>query len=167
MHFASYSYVREVRKITLGPGVRIAPNASFRNGERITIGKESHIGEHDMIWAGNTSGTVTLGNHCLLAPHVTITASNYGIDQGSIPVMYQPKIEQDVVLGNDVWLGANVVVLAGVTIGDGAVIAAGAVVTKNLPAQCIAAGVPAKVIGMRPSTGEASGIPDSSAPVSG
>jgi acetyltransferase-like isoleucine patch superfamily enzyme len=64
--------------------------------------------------------------------------------------MDQPKIERDIVIGDDVWLGANVVVLAGVSIGDGAVVAAGAVVTKDLPAQCIAAGVPAKVIGMRP-----------------
>lgn len=44
------------------------------------------------------------------------------------------------------WLGANVTVLPGVTIGEGSVIAAGAVVTKDVPANMIAAGVPAKVI---------------------
>ena len=44
------------------------------------------------------------------------------------------------------WLGANVTVLPGVTIGVGSVIAAGAVVTKDVPANMIAAGVPAKVI---------------------
>lgn len=148
-HLASYSHVRELRRIRLGVGVRIAPNATFRNGDRITIGDHSHIGEHDMLWAGNSHGRITLGRYCLLAPNVTITASNYGIDQGT-PVMHQPKQERDVVLGDDVWLGANVVVLPGITIGDGAVVAAGAVVTKDLPAQCIAAGVPAKVIGTRP-----------------
>ncbi len=148
-HLASYSHVRELRRIHLGAGVRIAPNATFRNGERIAIGKHSHIGEHDMIWAGNSHGRITLGDYCLLAPNVTITASNYAVVQGT-PVMHQPKEERDVVLGDDVWLGANVIVLPGVTIGDGAVVAAGAVVTKDLPPQCIAAGVPAKVIGMRP-----------------
>lgn len=150
-HLASYSHVQEVRKIDAGPGVRIAPNATFRNGERIRLGRGTHIGESDVIWAGDSHGRITFGEYCLLAPNVTVTASNYGIVQGT-PVMHQAKQEEDVLLGDDVWLGANVVVLAGVTIGDGAVVAAGAVVTSDLPPQCIAAGVPAKVIGMRPVT---------------
>lgn len=133
----------------IGVDVKISPNATFRNGERIFIGDHAHVGEHDMIWAGNSHGRIMLGEYCLLAPNVTITASNYGIAQGT-PVMHQPKDERDVVIGRDVWLGANVVVLAGVTIGDGAIVAAGAVVTKDLPSQCIAAGIPAKVIGERP-----------------
>ncbi|AYG03175.1 acyltransferase [Gryllotalpicola protaetiae] len=149
LHFASYSHVREVGKLDRGDGVRIAPNASFHNGERIRLGEGTRIGEFDIVWAGNSTGRVTLGAYCLLAPHVTITASNYGTVQGTYPID-QPKIERDIVIGDGVWLGANVVVLAGVTIGDGAVVAAGAVVTKDLPPQCIAAGVPARVIGMRP-----------------
>jgi acetyltransferase-like isoleucine patch superfamily enzyme len=152
-HFASYSHVQEVRKIDRGEGVRMAPNVSFRNGERIRIGRGSHIGEFSVIWAGNSHGRITFGDHCLLAPNVTVTASNYRIVQSNTPIMYQPKDERDIVIGNDVWLGANVVVLAGVTIGDGAVVAAGAVVTKDLPPQCIAGGVPANVIGMRPLPG--------------
>ena len=56
--------------------------------------------------------------------------------------MDQPKVEQDIVIGDDVWLGANTVVLAGVTIGDGAIIAAGAVVTKDVPAGSIVGGCP-------------------------
>lgn len=148
-HFSAYSHVQQVRKLNRGDDVTFAPNVSFRNAERIQIGAGSHIGEFSVVWAGDSIGRVVLGEKCLLAPHVTITASNYGVDQGEF-VMDQPKIERDIVIGDDVWLGANVVVLAGVSIGDGAVVAAGAVVTKDLPAQCIAAGVPAKVIGMRP-----------------
>ena len=49
-------------------------------------------------------------------------------------------------IGENVWLGANVTVLGGVTIGDNAVIAAGAVVTKNIPPNTVAAGVPARVV---------------------
>jgi acetyltransferase-like isoleucine patch superfamily enzyme len=148
-HFSAYSHVQQVRKLTRGANVTFAPNVSFRNAERIQIGAGSHIGEFSLVWAGDSIGRVVFGEKCLLAPHVTLTASNYGIERG-VPVMDQSKIEKDIVIGNDVWLGANVVVLAGVVIGDGAVVAAGAVVTKDLPPQCIAAGVPAKVIGFRP-----------------
>ena len=49
-------------------------------------------------------------------------------------------------IGNRVWIGARALILKGVTIGDGAVIAAGSVVTGDIPAGCLAAGVPARVI---------------------
>ena len=154
LHFYGYAHVSQVRRLTLGRNVTFAPNVSFRNAERIAIGAGSHIGEYSTLWAGNSTGRITLGEKCLLAPRVTITASNYGIVQGT-PVMDQPKIERDIVIGDDVWLGINTVVVAGVTIGDGAIVAAGAVVTKDVPAQAIVAGVPAKVIGVRPAEGAA------------
>ena len=49
-------------------------------------------------------------------------------------------------IGNGVWVGAHATILSGVTIGDNAVIAAGAVVTKDVPANAVAGGVPAKII---------------------
>jgi acetyltransferase-like isoleucine patch superfamily enzyme len=52
----------------------------------------------------------------------------------------------DIVLERDVWLASGVTVLAGVRIGQGTVVAAGSVVTRDLPAQVLAAGVPARVI---------------------
>ena len=51
-----------------------------------------------------------------------------------------------VTLGKNVWVGAHATILPGVTVGDNAVIAAGAVVTKDVPANTVAAGVPAKII---------------------
>lgn len=149
-HFSNYAHADQVRKLQLGPGVSFAPNVSFRNAERISIGEGSHIGEHSIIWAGNSTGRIVLGAKALLAPHVTLTASNYGIQRNGVPIMDQEKDEGDIIVGSDVWLGANVVVLRGVTIGDGAVVGAGAVVTRDLPDYCIAAGVPARVIGHRP-----------------
>lgn len=147
-HFYSYSHARQLALIDRGTGVSFAPNVSFRNGERIRLGDGTHIGERSIVWAGNSSGRIVLGHKCLLGPGVVLTASNYGIEPGT-PVMDQPKIERDIVLGDDVWLGANVVVTAGVTIGSGAVVGAGAVVTRDLPENCIAGGVPARVIGSR------------------
>ena len=149
-HFSSYSHVRQIRLLDLGEGVSMAPNVSFRNAERISIGAGSHIGEHSVIWAGDATGRIVIGRKALFAPNVTLTASNYGIEQGDVAIMDQPKDERDIVIGDGVWLGANVVVLAGVTIGEGAVIAAGAVVTRDVPARTVVGGVPAKVIGERP-----------------
>ena len=51
-----------------------------------------------------------------------------------------------IVVGKDVWIGAHATILKGVTIGDGAIIAAGAVVTRDVPPNTIAAGVPARVV---------------------
>ncbi|MBI1758410.1 MAG: acyltransferase [Actinobacteria bacterium] len=147
-NYYGYAHVQPRKRLTAGPGLRMAPNASLRNGERITLGREVHVGERCCLWAGDSAGRITLGDHALLGPEVFITASNYQLAPGT-PVMYQAKREQDVVIGADVWLGARVVVLPGVTIGDGAIVGAGAVVSRDLPAGCIAVGAPAKVVAWR------------------
>lgn len=58
----------------------------------------------------------------------------------------EKKMTEPVNIDNHVWIGMNVTVLKGVKIGDHAVIAAGAVVTRDVPARCLAGGVPAKII---------------------
>lgn len=148
VNYCGYSHVRERRKLHVGKGTGIAPNVSFRNGERIKMGHDCHIGERCYLWAGDSTGRIIIGNYVSLAPEVFLTASDYKFEAGK-PFRQQPKNERDIRIGNDVWLGARVVVTAGVTIGDGCIVGAGAVVTKDLPAGSIAAGVPAKVIGKR------------------
>lgn len=150
LHYYGYSHVRERCHLMIGFRTRIAPNVSFRNGRRISMGCDCHIGERCYLWAGDSTGRIILGDFVSLAPEVFITASDYRL-VAEKPFREQPKAELDVVIGNDVWLGARVVVTAGVTIGDGCIVGAGAVVTRDLPPNTIAGGVPARVIRKRES----------------
>lgn len=143
LHYWNYAHVTPRRRARIGQGVWLAPNVSFRNGERIEIGDRSHIGEQCSLWAGDSHGRIRIGEDALFGPRVYITASNYRYDTGA-PVHAQPREENDVVIGTDVWLGARVIVLPGVTIGDGTIVAAGSVVTRDLPPAVVAAGIPAR-----------------------
>lgn len=148
MHYYHYSHVGQVRKISRGSGVRLAPNVSLTNAERISIGDGTNIGARCHLWAGASHGNITIGNNVRLAPNCFLTASNYGTHAG-VPFLEQPQEEHSITIGNDVWLGAGVIVLPGVTIGDGAIIAAGAVVAASIPDGVIAGGVPARVLRRR------------------
>ena len=149
VHFYSYSHVRERRKITLGRGCGIAPNVSFRNAERITLGLDCQIGERCCLWAGESGGRIFLVTTFCLRPRFYYCV-RLRFKPGT-PIRQQTKKEGDIRIGSDVWLGARVVVTAGVTIGDGCVVGAGAVVTRDLPPGSISAGVPARVITRRES----------------
>lgn len=88
--------------------------------------------------------SITLGDGVFAARNVYITDSDHHkllTEQGAVANAPQP-----VRIGNHVLIGFGAIILKGVTIGDGAVIAAGAVVTSDIPASCLAAGVPAKII---------------------
>lgn len=114
------------------------------NCENILIGRHCHINEHVFIQGA------TIGDHVMIAPHVAILNDSHTYSDPKIPMIKQPMTKkQNPSIGNNVWLGRNVVVMPGVSIGDGCVIGAGAVVTKDIPANCIAVGIPAKVLRKR------------------
>jgi len=154
LHFYGYAHVRPRRRVTLGAGATLAPNVSLRNGERITIGAGTQVGERVYLWAGDSSGRITIGEHCRFGPEVFVTAVNYGMRPGET-MAYQERDEADIVIGDDVWLGARVLIGAGVTIGDGCVVSANSVVTRDLPPSSIAVGVPARVVRRRDDYAEA------------
>ena len=85
--------------------------------------------------------SITIGNDVSISENFSIWDSDAHAIIGNENNMIQP-----IVIGNKVWIGTNVTVLKGVTIGDGAIIAAGSVVSKSIPAYCLAAGIPARVI---------------------
>ena len=88
--------------------------------------------------------TVTIGDGCLLAPRVCLTTAGHPTD----PATRRSGLEfgKPIVLGDNVWLGAGVIVNPGVTIGENTVVGAGSVVTRDLPANVVAAGNPCRVL---------------------
>lgn len=109
------------------------------------FGKNLTLGEGVFINIGcrfQDTGGITIGAGTLIGHGSTLTTLNHAAD----PDRRADMVPAPIVIGRKVWLGASVTVLPGVTIGDGAIVAAGAVVTKDVPANAIVGGVPAKLI---------------------
>ncbi len=85
-------------------------------------------------------GGIELGNNVQIGPHVTIVTDNHDLKNRYILKCKGVRV------GDNAWIGAGVTIMPGVTVGENAVIAGGAVVTKDVPANAIVGGNPAKVI---------------------
>lgn len=131
--------------VALDRGVTLITKGEKRAEPRIDIGPGSYINRHTILDAADS---IVLGEKCMIGPFCVIIDHDHGTGPGQ-DVQDQPMVTAPVRLGRAVWLGAHVTVLKGVTIGAGAVIGAGSVVTKDVPADAIVAGVPAKQIGCR------------------
>ena len=109
------------------------------------FGKNIHVGENVFINACchfQDHGGVTLGDGCQIGHNVVFATLNHGLEPADRGTTYPAPI----VLGRNVWVGSNATILQGVTIGDNAVVAAGAVVSRDVPANTIVGGVPARII---------------------
>ena len=109
------------------------------------FGKNITIGENVFINAGckfQDQGGIVIEDGALIGHNVVLATLNHDMDPDKRQQLHPAPIH----IGKNVWIGANAAVVAGVTIGDNAVIAAGAVVTRDVPANCVAGGVPARKI---------------------
>ena len=110
---------------------------------QIDFPKQLTVGRHVFInhsFTAMSIGGVTLEDNVQIGPHVTIVTDNHDFDN-----RYVLKC-RGVRVCKNAWIGANVTIMPGVTVGENAVIAGGAVVTKDVPANTIVGGNPAKVI---------------------
>lgn len=109
------------------------------------FGRNIHIGKRVFINSCchfQDQGGIYIGDGCLIGHCVVLATLNHDHDPAKRQNLHHAPIR----IGNGVWIGAHVTITAGVTIGDNAIIAAGAVVTKDVPPNMIAGGVPAKII---------------------
>ena len=137
---AQYEHLQQMLG-AVGERVWIAQPFNCDCGKNIFIGND---------FTGNFNLTILdirevfIGDHVMIGPNVLISTVGH-------PLSPQKRRDycafaKPVRIGNDVWIGGHVTILPGVTIGDNVVIGAGAVVTKDIPANSLAMGVPARVV---------------------
>ncbi|MDB6224168.1 sugar O-acetyltransferase [Lactobacillus amylovorus subsp. animalium] len=119
----------------------VNPNFRCEFGQNIHVGDNFYANYDCVILDG---APVTIGDDVLLAPKVGMYTSNHLFDAKERKL--GGCIAKPIRIGNRCWIGACVSITHGVTIGDNTIIGAGSVVTHDIPANVIAAGVPAKVI---------------------
>jgi acetyltransferase-like isoleucine patch superfamily enzyme len=112
-------------------------------GDRVSFGYNCHIG---------CINRVTIGNDVLIASRVFISDHSHGTghasELGTTPVRRRLHSKGGVTIGSRVWVGEGVCILAGVSVGDNAIIGANSVVTRDVPANSVVAGAPARLLRM-------------------
>jgi acetyltransferase-like isoleucine patch superfamily enzyme len=136
---------RPLPKIINEGGEIHTENCQFYTGVRLEVGKGAiiRLGNGTYLNRNTTivaHDRVEIGKNCKIAWDVVIMDT----DQHTIPQMKNSN--RPVVIGDDVWIGCRVIILKGVSIGARSVIAAGSVVTRNVPPDTLAGGVPARAL---------------------
>ena len=147
----------------LGRGLelKIEPRGRIRFGRFVWIGDGSKIRCHEgavEIGAKTVMGQectisayqrVRIGEQCVIADRAMFIDFDHGVVEVERPIRLQGIYKRDVEVGNNVWIGYGACILRGVSVGDNSVIGTNAVVTKDVPANAIVGGVPARIIRMR------------------
>ena len=129
--------------ITLGDGVKIHESTFVDDyGGKIIIGENTGIG-HFCVIAGH--GGLSIGHDCMVSGCTYIIPANHTFTKAGVLFRNQPESKKGIIIGDNVWIGAGCVILDGVVIGSNTVIGAGSIVTKNIPANVVAYGNPARV----------------------
>jgi acetyltransferase-like isoleucine patch superfamily enzyme len=112
----------------------------------VSIGAKTVLGQECTISAFQH---VSIGRECVIADRVMMIDFDHGMVEVERPIRLQGIYKRDVRVGHNVWIGYGACVLRGVTVGDNAVIGTNAVVTRDVPANAVVGGVPARVLRLR------------------
>jgi acetyltransferase-like isoleucine patch superfamily enzyme len=112
----------------------------------VSVGAKTVMGQECTISAYQH---VSIGRECVIADRVMLIDFDHGVVEVDRPIRLQGIYKRDVRVGNNVWIGYGACILRGVTIGDNAIVGTSAVVTRDVPANAVVAGIPARVVRMR------------------
>jgi acetyltransferase-like isoleucine patch superfamily enzyme len=125
----------------LGHGTKVRAH----EGE-VVIGAKSVLGQECTISAYQH---VSIGRECIVADRVMLIDFDHGVVEVERPIRLQGIYKRDVRVGHNVWIGYGACVLRGATVGDNAIVGTSAVVTRDVEANAVVAGAPARVLRVR------------------
>jgi acetyltransferase-like isoleucine patch superfamily enzyme len=141
--------------------LEIGPRACLRMGRWSWIGHGTKIRVHEgevSIGAKTVMGQectisayqhVSIGRECIIADRVMLIDFDHGAVEVERPIRLQGIYKRDVDVGHNVWIGYGACVLRGVGVGDNSIVGSSAVVTREVPANAVVGGAPARLIRMR------------------
>ena len=126
-------------------GTQIDDSVAVFTPLHINYGKNTRIGKNvfinfDCVFLD--LGGITIEDHVQIAPKVSLLSEGHPLD----PANRQALVPKAIHIKKNAWIGASATILPGVTIGENAVVAAGSMVSKDVPDNCLVAGIPAKVM---------------------
>jgi len=134
-------------RVRFGRFVWIGDRTKIRCHEgEVEIGRKTVMGQECTISAYQR---VRIGEQCVIADRAMFIDFDHGVVEVERPIRLQGIYKRDVEVGSNVWIGYGACILRGVRVGDNAVVGTNSVVTKDVPANAVVGGVPARVLRMR------------------
>ncbi|MBP7507589.1 MAG: acyltransferase [Prolixibacteraceae bacterium] len=139
-------HVTKAGALIIKQHVKINDHVQIKSEGELIIGEKTLVGRFSVIACRKR---LKIGKNCLIAESVSIRDHDHLFEDKEKMINQQGYVEKDIEIGDNVWIGAKVTILKGVTIGENSIIGANAVVSKSIPRDSIAVGIPAKVIKKR------------------
>ena len=134
-------------RLRFGRFVWIGDGSKIRCHEGIVeIGAKTVMGQECTISAYQR---VRIGEQCVIADRAMFIDFDHGVVEVERPIRVQGIYKRDIEVGSNVWIGYGACILRGVRVGDNSIVGTNAVVTKDVPANAVVAGVPARIVRMR------------------
>ena len=141
LQIAKRGQVRFGRFVWIGDGTKIRCHES-----EVEIGPKTVIGQECTVSAYQR---VRIGEQCVIADRAMFIDFDHGVVEVERPIRLQGIYKRDVEVGSNVWIGYGACILRGVRVGDNAIVGTNSVVTRDVPANAVVGGVPARVLRMR------------------